>query len=189
MIGKNRAFTLIELLLAIAIIGIMIGMLLPALVRSRGSIQLETCQNNLRSLGQATLMYRFQYDAFPIGPSYYFLSSPDYRIYNAIHLFGDFPVDSQDLPIKSNTWICPSDSDQTWKILNSSYMFAVTDYKSYWQDIKHIKVETVYDYNPRLPIFREINFNFHGKDYKFDQVWQDGSVHLDRVAFPIMNGN
>lgn len=52
-----RAFTLIELLIVIAIIGILAAMLLPALGRSKSAAQRIKCVGNLHQLGVATQMY------------------------------------------------------------------------------------------------------------------------------------
>lgn len=54
---KHRAFTLVELLVTIAIIGILVGLTLPALGVARESARRNTCINNLSSLGKATIAF------------------------------------------------------------------------------------------------------------------------------------
>src|SRR4029077_3009596 len=53
----SRAFTLVELLMVIAIIAILSAMLLPVLHKSKLSAQRVECMNHLRQLGIAAQLY------------------------------------------------------------------------------------------------------------------------------------
>lgn len=53
----RSAFSLIELLISIAIISLLIGLLMPALGRARERARSTVCMANLRSIGQGTEVY------------------------------------------------------------------------------------------------------------------------------------
>ena len=61
---KRRGFSLIELLVVISIIGLLAGMLLPALKQARESARTALCASNLRQLGLATQMYVDDYGRY-----------------------------------------------------------------------------------------------------------------------------
>jgi len=54
---RRNAFTLIEILVVIGIIGILMAFLLPALEKAREKANAAKCATNLRSLGEALSMY------------------------------------------------------------------------------------------------------------------------------------
>ena len=62
---KKRHFTLIELLIVIAIIAILAALLLPALNQARAKGQAASCINNLKQMGTAFQMYRQDYGMLP----------------------------------------------------------------------------------------------------------------------------
>src|ERR1051325_8723208 len=55
--GARQAFTLVEFVVTIAIIAILASLIAPAVVRARGSGNQIFCQNNLRQLGLAWIVY------------------------------------------------------------------------------------------------------------------------------------
>jgi prepilin-type N-terminal cleavage/methylation domain-containing protein/prepilin-type processing-associated H-X9-DG protein len=55
--NTRRAFTLVELLVVIAVLAVLASLLLPALARSKDSARRIQCVSNIRQLGLAAMMY------------------------------------------------------------------------------------------------------------------------------------
>ena len=64
---NRRGFTLLEILVSIAIIGLLLALLVPAVQSARASARRATCQNQLRQLGLALHLYHDCHDCFPCG--------------------------------------------------------------------------------------------------------------------------
>ena len=62
-----RGFTLLELLIVIAIIAILIALLLPAVQQARENARRTQCRNNLMQLGVAFRTYNQTYSFLPSG--------------------------------------------------------------------------------------------------------------------------
>lgn len=58
----TAAFTLIELLTAVAIVAVLAAILFPVLAQARDKARQTACVSNLRQLGAATLLYAQDYD-------------------------------------------------------------------------------------------------------------------------------
>src|SRR5262249_26910646 len=70
---RAGAFSLVELMIVIALLAALVGLLVPAVQRAREAANRNSCQNNLRQIATALHNYHDDQGAFPAG---YVASAP-----------------------------------------------------------------------------------------------------------------
>jgi prepilin-type processing-associated H-X9-DG protein len=63
----RSALTLVELIVVIAIIGVLIGLMIPAVMRVRETANASRCRNNMREIGVALANYMSEHGSLPPG--------------------------------------------------------------------------------------------------------------------------
>jgi prepilin-type N-terminal cleavage/methylation domain-containing protein/prepilin-type processing-associated H-X9-DG protein len=62
---SKKGFTLLEMLMVVAIIGLLASLLLPGLAAAKAKGRATTCKNNLRQMGHALAMYESDFGFLP----------------------------------------------------------------------------------------------------------------------------
>lgn len=189
---RSIKFTLIELLIVVAIIGILASLLMPSLARAREKAYVAICINNHKQLGLAYNMYSDDNDELAVFHDWYH----DYAGANGDHNWASSytpdkrPLNSylDDKEGISEIAKCPSDIGQGWtgggfRVEDTNYDLYGSSYVAKWMTTMNIDPFTNvrggdikvsdFDYVSEKALFYQKNLNA-GRTFNMAQArWHD----------------
>jgi len=117
-----KAFTLVELLVVLAIIAVLVAILLPALNKARQAAYTVQCQSNLRQQGQAILLYaqaNNNYFPFVQANRKMFWAEMTFRVFKGRDATSSTVGDWGNPNNKNSPYMCPIDM-LPWAAVGSS---------------------------------------------------------------------
>ncbi|QQE10312.1 type II secretion system protein [Planctomycetota bacterium] len=184
--AEKYGFTLIELLVVISIIGLLIGILLPALSVARSRAISVKCKSNLRQVGLAMQSYLQDFDEYL--PSAKFMPSPiasgDPRQGLPKVMSSYLPLDNEN---KNPIYHCDGD-DVLYDTCGSSYVYEImfrgkkvvqlSQLMKLWgEDISESEVWLMYDYEPsRVELQNGTHLDITEFHREYNIVFADGHV-------------
>lgn len=142
--GRRSGFTLIEVLVVVAIIALLIGILLPTLARAREQARASACLSNFHQLGIGTVAYAHTYHEYvpPVDPA-----QADVGPKNTTSgTWGSYRVGSDDMRAyhpkwgaSLKLWECPGAHNKVLKRDDLAVTYAQDD---------PTRLGSAYEYNP-----------------------------------------
>ena len=118
-----KRFSLIELLIVIAIIGILLSLLMPSLSQAREKSRRAVCKSNMGQIHKTINLYALSFN------NRVSLGMPDYEKYQNSYFFNGRPTYqpfsyyyyyTADLVQSPEVWVCPSQTSEAFKFNGES---------------------------------------------------------------------
>ena len=161
---RPHAFSLIELLIVIGIIGLLIGILLPATAKARREARKVACKAQLANIGAAVQMYLNEnggwYPAAPYSPAFNPANKPLVNSFLLKHVAN-----------VNRVFHCPAD-DAYYDQYGLSY--------SYYEELADRRLPQTFFFkimrsSSKVPILWDAE-NFHGGTVPYNWLFADGHV-------------
>ena len=113
---QGKGFTLVELLVVVAIIALLVSILLPTLSRAKELTKRAICGTNLKGIGSSAFIYANDFnDCFPVAPAVMYTGGSTYDKWGGK---------------TDGTWrtTAPTTSDDTVSVTASQWIFVREDY-------------------------------------------------------------
>jgi prepilin-type N-terminal cleavage/methylation domain-containing protein/prepilin-type processing-associated H-X9-DG protein len=166
----KRAFTLVELLVVLAVIGILAGLLLPALVGAKEGGKATACLSNLHQIGIALQLYvQENQNLLPVMQNVGTNGPPPTN---------GPPINVVLLPFvggNSNVFRCPSDTENLFALTGTSYFW---NNALNGQDADHLTILNLpYPQNQIPVVFDKDKFHIaRGSSRAINYLYADGHI-------------
>jgi len=132
--GSARGLTLVEMLVAIGLCGVMALMLVPLALRSRAKARAAVCANNLKGIGETFAVCLSESNGY-FPDAYYGFNGSDGIYQIALRSAGGNQPDTLMKQVHSQTLVCPSDKSPVMVVDGTLTGTGVSTFSSYGYNV------------------------------------------------------